>query len=113
MARQGGPTSGLVDQGGLLLAGHLGGEVDVAGQVRLAGDRVGVASDRVLEGTRRVDLVRRRLATRRQGDGPLDRQAGVVVLGGDGEQVEVRVVGLVVLVEAGQQVAVGGGNRRN
>ncbi len=61
----------------------------------------------------RVDLVRRRLAAGRQGDGPLDRQAGVVVLGGDREQLEVRVVRLVLVVEAGEQVAVGRGDQRD
>jgi hypothetical protein len=105
------PADRSSDDVGLLVAGHLGGEVDVPGEVRVAGDLVRLPAHGVLEGRRRVDVLSGHLAAGRARDGVLDRQPGVVVLGRDGEQLEVRVAGLVLLPEAGELVAVGGGDR--
>ena len=71
------------------VARHLGGQVDVAGQVRLAGDRVRLAADRVLEHRALEAVGRRELAAGRLGDGPVDGEADVVVAGRDRDHLEV------------------------
>src|SRR5689334_10857729 len=51
---------------------------------------------------------RRLLATGSKRHGPVDREASVVVLRGDGHELERRVRGVVGLPEAPEDVAVGG-----
>src|SRR5205807_1432341 len=56
---------------------------------------------------------RRFLPTAGERHGPVDRQPGVVVLSGDGEQLERRVRRVLLLPEATENVAVRGCERRN
>src|SRR3954447_14831700 len=94
-------------------SGELRGEIDVARQARLALDRVRLARRRVLERTRREVRGRRLLAATCERNGPVDRETSVVVLGGDGEQLEGRVLGVLLLPEAAEHVAVRGRERRD
>src|SRR6478752_3512348 len=81
LARTDRPTRSLLEQGGLVGALHLGGEVDVSREVLLAADRARLGGHRVLE-QGCLELLRRgRRASGRQGDGPLHGQPGVVVPG--------------------------------
>src|SRR6476646_8514913 len=67
----------LLEQLRLVRARHLRGEVDVAGQVALASDRVRRPADRVLEHRRFELLGRRGRPAAGQGDRPVDGEAGV------------------------------------
>src|SRR5436309_387484 len=86
---------------------QLGGEVDVARKVGLALHRMRLPGRRVLEHERRKVGARRLLAAGCERHGPVDREARVVVLRGDGEELEGGVLGHVLLPEAPEHVAVG------
>src|SRR5690349_10480592 len=69
----------LLEEGGLSGAGQLGGQIRVARQLAVAGDRVRLTADRVLEDRRFELRGRRRGAAGRLRHGPLHGEAGVVV----------------------------------
>src|SRR3954454_3328195 len=85
---------------------QLRGQVDVTRQVRLALDRMRLPGHRVLEGERREMRRRRLLAAGRERDRPVDRKPCVIVLGRDREQLERGVLGVLLLPEAAEYVAV-------
>src|SRR5690348_14201223 len=88
------PRLVLLQELRLVGAGKLSGQVHVAGEGAVAGHRMWLAADRVLEDGRLELLRRRRLATRGQRDRPVDGETGVVVAGGHGEHLEVGVARL-------------------
>ena len=71
------------------------------------------ARHRVFEIGRLEDLVFRRLPAGRLGDGPLNGQARIVVAGRHREQLEIRVVFIVVGPEASENISVRSGQRRD
>src|SRR6266704_433559 len=89
-------TSLGVDRIGLLFCGKLGREIDRAREIRAALDRVWLAGHGIFEYRPLEGFLCRRLASGRRCDRPLHGQADIVVFGRDGEQLEVRIV-LVVL----------------
>src|SRR5262249_45963754 len=96
----------LADGFRLVVARHLGGQVDRTRQVGTALHCAGLPGHRVLECRRLEDSVSRISTARRLGDGPVDRKTNVVVAGRNGKQLEVGVGFLVVSPEATQGVTV-------
>src|SRR5215813_9707992 len=80
-----GPTMVLLQELRLVGAGQLSRQVDVAREAAVAGHRMWLAADRVLEDGRLELLRGRSLTTRGQRDRPVNREAGVVVAGGHGQ----------------------------
>src|ERR1700727_922666 len=105
------PGGVLVDRFRLSVGAHLSGKINVARKVLAALHSTRLARHRVLEVWRLKSFVLWRLPASRLGDGPLNGKARIVVAGRHREQLEIRVVFIVLSPETPKNISVRSGER--